>query len=105
MALFSFVSLVYSHVFVGDLPYEAHVQTHGGGAPGEPPVASEDRVPQYPHTHLPHLSCPAAQQQVGFRVQELELTRPCTHSHLHKAYISIMTADISIRFKGCLHPS
>ena len=42
--------------FVGDLPYEAHVQTHGGGAPSEPPVASEDRVPQHPHTHLPHLS-------------------------------------------------
>lgn len=56
------------HVFVGDLPYEAHVQTHGGGAPSDPPVASEDRVPQHPHTHLPHLSSPAAQQQVVFRV-------------------------------------
>lgn len=56
------------HVFVGDLPYEAHVQTHSGGAPSEPPVAPEDRVPQHPHTHLPYLSSPAAQQQVRFRV-------------------------------------
>ncbi len=90
--------LVYFRVFVGDLPYEAHVQTYGGGTPSEPPVASEDRVPQHPHTHLPHLSSPAPWQQVGFRVYvRLELMRPCTHSHLHKAYISIMTADISIQ--------
>lgn len=53
-----FDHLLYFHVFAGDLPYEAHVQTHGGGAPSEPPVAPEDRVPQHPHTHLPHLSSP-----------------------------------------------
>lgn len=93
-------------VFAGDLPYEAHVQTHSGGAPSEPSVASEDRVPQHPHPHLPHLSSPAARQQVGFKVYlRLELMRPCTHSHLHKAYISIMTADMSIQLTGCLHPS
>lgn len=43
---------------VGDLPYEAHVQTHGGGAPRHPPVTSEERVPHHPHPHLPHLSFP-----------------------------------------------
>lgn len=48
---------------VGDLPNEAHVQTHGGGAPSEPPVAPEDRVPEHPHSHLPHLSRVAARSQ------------------------------------------
>lgn len=43
-------------VFAGDLPYEAHVQTHGGGTPGEPSLSTEDGVSQYPHTDLPHLS-------------------------------------------------
>lgn len=43
-------------VFAGDLPYEAHVQTHGSGAPSEPPVPPEDWIPQYPNTHLSHLS-------------------------------------------------
>ena len=43
-------------LFTGDIPYEAHVQTHRGGAPSEPSVTTEDRVPQHPHTHLPHLS-------------------------------------------------
>lgn len=67
MALIQFCLVCFSF-FAGDLPYEAHVQTHGGGAPSEPPVASEDRVPKHPHPHLPNLSSPGPQQQVRFRV-------------------------------------
>jgi len=54
--------LVCFHVFIGDLPYEAHVQTHSGGAPSESPVTPEDRVPHPPHSHLPHLSSLDVQQ-------------------------------------------
>lgn len=43
-------------VFIGDLPNEAHVQTHGGGTPSESPVTTEDRVSQHPHPHLSHLN-------------------------------------------------
>lgn len=53
------VFLCVFHGLVGDLPYEAHVQTHRSGAPSDPPVASEDRVPHHPHPHIPHLSFPA----------------------------------------------
>lgn len=79
----------------GDLPNEAHVQTHGGGAPGEPPVASEDRVPQHPHTHLPHLSPSQQDGWSRWSMLRLELKGPVprpphpTPGHLHKAYISI----------------
>lgn len=39
----------------------------------------------------------SASMHRAFRVSvRLELVRPCTHGHLHKAYISIMTADMSI---------
>lgn len=43
-------------LFSGDLPYEAHVQTHSGGASGYPPLSPENRISQYPHTRLSHLS-------------------------------------------------
>lgn len=43
--------------FPGDLPYEAHVQTHTGGAFGDPSLSSaQDRVPRHPYTDCPHLS-------------------------------------------------
>lgn len=55
--------LCISSLPTGDLPDEAHVQTHGGGAPGEPSLAPEDRVPRHPGANFPHLSrprrCPA----------------------------------------------
>lgn len=43
-------------LFIGDLPYEAHVQTHSGGASGQPPLSTENRISQYPHTCISHLS-------------------------------------------------
>lgn len=43
--------------FPGDVPYEAHVKTHNGGACGVPSLPSaQDRVSHHPYTHLPHLS-------------------------------------------------
>lgn len=47
---------LFSCLFIGDLPYEAHVQTHSGGASGQPPLSPENRISQYPHTCLSHLS-------------------------------------------------
>lgn len=42
--------------FSGDLPYEAHVQTHRGGASRQPPFPTENRISQHPHTHFTYLS-------------------------------------------------
>nr|XP_012620798.1 zinc finger protein 362 isoform X2 [Microcebus murinus]XP_012620799.1 zinc finger protein 362 isoform X2 [Microcebus murinus] len=47
---------VWAGLHLGDLPDEAHVQTHGGGAPGEPSLAPEDGVPRHPGANLSHLS-------------------------------------------------
>lgn len=44
---------------LGDLPDEAHVQTHSGGTPGEPSLTPEDRVPRHPGANLSDLSPPA----------------------------------------------
>lgn len=41
---------------LGDLPDEAHVQTHSGGTPGEPSLTPEDRVPRHPGANLSDLS-------------------------------------------------
>lgn len=44
--------------FSGNLPYEAHVQTHRGGASRQPPFPTENRISQHPHTHFTYLSFP-----------------------------------------------
>jgi hypothetical protein len=49
-----------SPLSTGDLPDEAYVQTHGGGAPGEPSLTPEDGVSWHPRANLSHLSPPAA---------------------------------------------
>lgn len=40
----------------GDVPDEAHVQTHRGGAPRQPALSSKDRIPRHPCADLAHLS-------------------------------------------------
>lgn len=43
----------------GDVPYEAHVQTHNGGARGVPSFPpAQNRASRHPHTDLAHLSSP-----------------------------------------------
>lgn len=68
-------NLFLSLTFTGDLPYEAHVQTHSRGAPSEPPIATEDRVPQHPHSDLPHLSPPSPLKRPAARFISLASSR------------------------------
>lgn len=47
----------------GDVPHEAHVQTHHGGASGLPPIAcARHRLSRHSPTDLPHLRPAPAQQ-------------------------------------------
>lgn len=91
-----------SVIVAGDLSDEAHVQTHGRGALCDPPVPSEDRVPQHPHPHLPHLrpshstgpTRPVSQSSGG------SLPGPCPLEPPH-----LPKADASVQQPGCPLPS
>lgn len=51
-----FCHIITPFFFLGNLPYEAHVQTHRGGASSQPPFPTENRISQHPHTHFTYLS-------------------------------------------------
>lgn len=104
-----FMPFVCFPVLVGDLSYEAHVQTHGGGAPGESPVAPEDRVPQHPHTHLPHLSSASVQHQDSESAFGWSLWGPAPTAIYIRLTLALwqLTWAFTVRFckQTCLHPS
>lgn len=94
-----FVLGYYFFVLSGDLPNEAHVQTHSGGAPSEPPVTPADRVSQHPHPHLPHLS-----RKIFFGVcVRPDLPGPHTYAHSHQTYSMLplwqLAWEFGVRFR------